>query len=77
MAIWSIIGVVFAASYSNDNINIITFETNAALTYVQAVFQALSFILLLCIARHRAWTAKGPDDLLYAQTTRGQYIHAG
>ncbi|KAI8938269.1 hypothetical protein NX059_005928 [Plenodomus lindquistii] len=59
MAVWIIIGVVVAASYLTDDFNIITFETNAALMYIQSFFQAMSFIILLCIARHGAWSKTG------------------
>jgi len=80
LTIWSIIGVVFAASYLDDNVNIITFATNAAFMYVMAFFQALSFILLLRIASHRAWAKRTPVPIvssnLGAQMKQGQYIYA-
>lgn len=72
-------GVVFAASYLSDNFNIITFETSAALTYIQSFLQALSFILIICIARHGAWgqmaTGAAPVTT-YAPVTQGQHIYA-
>ncbi|KAF2853985.1 hypothetical protein T440DRAFT_476597 [Plenodomus tracheiphilus IPT5] len=79
MAFWIIIGIVFAASYLTDDFNIITFETNASLTYVQSFFQALSFIILLCIARHGAWSKSAvPASTVtpYAPVAQNQHTYA-
>ncbi|KAH9861628.1 hypothetical protein J1614_011380 [Plenodomus biglobosus] len=69
MMVWIVIGIFFAASYLNLDLNMITFVTNASLVYTQSFFLALSFILLLVIARHGAWrdsTVAPPSATPYA-----------
>ncbi|KAJ4375161.1 hypothetical protein N0V83_002245 [Neocucurbitaria cava] len=54
MLVWCIIGVVFAASFLQDKE--LTYTTTQALSWIYNLFQALTFIFLLCIAKHVAWT---------------------
>jgi hypothetical protein len=54
MLLWIILGIVFAAYYLQ--LTLLTFETNAALVYLNNFAQALSFVFILCIAKHAAWS---------------------
>lgn len=78
MALWSIIAIVFAASNLTDGYPTMTFETSAALTYVQSFFQALSFILIMCIAKRGTWskpTIPAANTTPYTQNHHA-YAHA-
>lgn len=54
MLLWAIIDVVFGVMYLQDAD--VKFETNAALVYLSDLAQALSFVFILCIAKHTAWS---------------------
>ncbi|CAO2654286.1 Nn.00g110190.m01.CDS01 [Neocucurbitaria sp. VM-36] len=69
MVLWCILSIVFAAA-TLQNTNL-TFDTSAALSYILNFFQALSFIFLLCIAKHAAWskTADNATSSMYDPAT--------
>ncbi|KAL6707570.1 hypothetical protein ACN47E_003919 [Coniothyrium glycines] len=73
MLIWVLIDLVFAASFLHDNYQALDFATQAALNYVQSFFQALSFVFLLCIAKHSSWNNAASFDM--AQNQPVHYVH--
>jgi len=83
MVVWVLLQIVFAAAYLQDSYEILDFTTQVALLYVQSFFQALSFIILLCIAKHASWNSTAAMDATQSQpmyaygNTNGQpaYIH--
>ncbi|OAL52110.1 hypothetical protein IQ07DRAFT_403499 [Pyrenochaeta sp. DS3sAY3a] len=54
MVLWNLLSLVFAATYLQNEP--LEFDASAGLSYVLNFFQALSFIFILCIAKHVAWT---------------------
>jgi len=60
MVLWVIIAIVFVAWYlqSVDY----TWESSAALSYVLNFGQAMSYIFILCIAKHAAWNKSTAVD---------------
>lgn len=54
MVLWNLLSLVFAATYLQNQP--LEFDASAGLSYVLNFFQALSFIFILCIAKHVAWT---------------------
>lgn len=83
MVVWVLLQIVFAAAYLQDSYEILDFTTQAALIYVQSFFQALSFIILLCIAKHASWNSTSAADAnpsqpiyMYGNTNeQPAYIH--
>jgi hypothetical protein len=60
MVFWVIILLVWEASSLQENLW--EWETSAALTYLIDLGQALSFIFILCIAKHAAWSTPAVVD---------------
>lgn len=81
MTVWSLIEIVFAAAYLQDSYQILSFETQAALSYVQSFFQAMSFVVLLFIARHASWSqtttapAQQDQQVYYAYDANQQPVY--
>jgi hypothetical protein len=77
MLISILLQLVFAAQYLNDQA--ILWETSIAISFVLTFFQALSFVILMCIAKHVSWsktTATAPQayaPVMQQQTAYGGY----
>jgi hypothetical protein len=54
MLLWIVINIVYTAFYLQGAF--LKFGTNAALAYISNFAQALSFVFILCIAKHAAWS---------------------
>jgi hypothetical protein len=62
MALWVILGLVFVAWYlqSVDY----TWEAAVAVNWILTLGQALSYIFIICIAKHAAWSKSTDADLV-------------
>ncbi|EUC51352.1 hypothetical protein COCMIDRAFT_31491 [Bipolaris oryzae ATCC 44560] len=76
MFIWSGLSIVLQAlSLYTETLDL---KTSIALSYVLAVFQALSFVALLGIAKHTCWKqGRKPAQHVYAPVMEGHtaYVH--
>jgi hypothetical protein len=77
MAIWMLLSVVFAAQHFNDYE--LRWQSTTAMSYVNGFFNAFSFIILLCIAKHVSWnkttatTSQAYAPVMQQQTAYGGY----
>jgi hypothetical protein len=77
MLIWMLLIIVFAAqNFSTDPYR---WQSSMAMSYVTGFFHALSFIILLCIAKHASWnktvatTPQAYAPVVQQQTAYGGY----
>jgi hypothetical protein len=76
MLISILLQLVFAAQYLNDQAFL--WGTSIAISFVLTFFQTLSFVILLCIAKHVSWnktTATAPQayaPVMQQQTAYGR-----
>jgi hypothetical protein len=66
MAFWVIIRLVMGAAYLNDNYY--SWEEALALSWLSLLGQVLSFIFILCIAKHQSWNGSPFADPLTSAT---------
>lgn len=74
MVFWTLITIIFSvAFFDNSALSLLAFTTQEALSYFGNLFQALSFVFLLCIAKHASWTKAAVPQQLQQQQ---QYVHS-
>jgi hypothetical protein len=76
MLIWMLLIIVFAAqNFSTDPYR---WQSSMAMSYVNGFFHALSFIILLCIAKHVSWNKTAATTLqAYAPVVQQQTAYGG
>jgi hypothetical protein len=73
MLLWSILCIVFPALSLEGFYTV--FEANATMTYFLNFFQVLSFVIILCIAKHTSWSnSLGANDPMFAPKNFGQNV---
>jgi hypothetical protein len=76
MFIWMLLSIVATAQYLSDDGY--SWQSSMAMSYIGGFFHSLSFIILLCIAKHVSWgktVATTPQT--YAPVVQQQTAYGG